>query len=225
MTTIDFSDEDAVLAEVAKDLDIDPERASISEDRGLCGFRAGIFYRIEVGNKEYIVAEDTYSAEQLAIAIVTDDLENEPELFNKDFLRQHIDIDRLRRDLLSDVQDMIQEDLQYDADRNVDNFWRAVEDYIEVPEPDEEGNLREPDSLEVEKAAEKMAEDRLRDPIEYLEEIYGDEATAKAVEIAGIDIRDAAEAAVREDGWEHFVARYDGRSHEIDSGLVYWREN
>jgi len=27
------------------------------------------------------------------------------------------------------------------------------------------------------------------------------------------------------DGWEHFLARYDGNSHETASGLVYRRVN
>ena len=46
-----------------------------------------------------------------------------------------------------------------------------------------------------------------------------------AIEIAGIDIDAAADDAVDTDGWEHFLARYDGKSHETDSGLVYWRVN
>ena len=61
--------------------------------------------------------------------------------------------------------------------------------------------------------------------MQFLEEIYGDEAAAKAIEIAGIDVDAAADDAVDTDGWEHFLARYDGKSHETASGLVYWRVN
>jgi len=61
----------------------------------------------------------------------------------------------------------------------------------------------------------------------YLEDIYGPTAAAadKAIQIAGIDIDAAADDAVDTDGWEHFLARYDGNSNETDAGLVYWRVN
>jgi hypothetical protein len=42
---------------------------------------------------------------------------------------------------------------------------------------------------------------------------------------AGINVEEAAEAAVKEDGMEHFLCKYDGNYHEGPGGLVWWRTN
>jgi len=217
---VDFGDEDAVLEEIANALKEDPEDCSIEEDRGLTGFGEGIVYRVKCGRMEYCVVEDDDAAYALAKASVIQDLEHEPEIFNKDFIESHIDKDRLRRDLRSDVRDMAEEDLRQMSDRE---FWRTAERYIDVPEEDEDGDMPDTDEY-VEDVAEKMVDERLKDPMEYLEEIYGDEAAAQAIKIAGIDIDAAAEDAVDTDGWQHFLARYDGNSEETRSEFVFWRE-
>lgn len=218
---VDFGDEGAVLEEVAKALKEDPDECSIDEDRGLTGFGEGTVYRVKCGRTEYCVVEDDDAAYALAKASVTQDLEQEPEIFSKDFLEGHIDKDRLRRDLHNDVRDMAEEDLRQMSDRE---FWRTAERYIGMPEEDEEGDMPDTDDY-VEDVAEKMAEERLKDPMGYLEEIYGDEAAAQAIKIAGFDIDAAAEDAIDTDGWQHFLARYDGNSEETRSGFVFWREN
>ena len=219
--SVDFDDEDAVLAEVAKDLGDDPDDCSIEEERGLTSFGEGVVYRVSCGGTEYCVAESDEAAYDLAKAVVTQDLENEPEIFNKDFIESHINMDRLRRDLHNDVRDMAEEDLREMSDSE---FWRTANNYIEVPEEDDEGDMPDPEDY-IEDVAEKVAEERLKDPMDYLEDIYGDEAAAKAIEIAGIDVDAAAEDAVDTDGWQHFLSRYDGNSRETSSGFVYWREN
>lgn len=218
---VDFDDEDAVLAEVAAALKEDPEDCSIEEDKGLTSFGEGTVYRVTCGRTEYCVVEDDDAAYTLAKAVVTQDLENEPEIFNKDFIESHINTDRLRRDLHNDVRDMAEEDLRDMSDRE---FWRTAERYIDVPEEDEDGDLPDTDDY-VEDVAEKMAEERLKDPMEYLEEIYGDDAAAQAIKIAGFDIDAAAEEAVDTDGWQHFLSHYDGSSDETKSDFVFWREN
>jgi hypothetical protein len=217
----DFGDEEAVLAEVAKALDEKPEDLAIEEDSGLTGFGEGVIYRISAGRREWCVAESVDSAYDLAKAVVTQDLENEPEIFSKDFLESHIDTDKLRRELERDVQDMAEEDLREMSDRE---FWKTADGYIELPEYDEEGELPDPEDY-IEEVAVKVAEERLQDPMDYLSDIYGDEAMAQAIKIAGIDVDAAATEAVDTDGWEHFLARYDGNSTETASGFVLWREN
>jgi hypothetical protein len=217
----DYSDEDAVLAEVAKKLDEDPEGCSIEEDGGLTSFGEGVAYRVTCGRMEYVVVENDDAAHALAKAVVTQDLESEPEIFNKDFIESHIDTAKLRRELESDVRDMAEEELRDMRDRE---FWRTAERYIDVPEEDGEGDMPDPEDF-IGDVAEKMTEERLREPMGYLEDIYGDEAAAQAIKIAGIYIDAAAEDAVNADGWQHFLARYDGNSTETKSGFVFWREN
>lgn len=216
----DFGDEESVHAEMARALNVDPEDLQVERSH-LTDFGAGDVYRVESGSKEWSVVENSDVMRDLALAIVKQDLEEDPSMFNKSFIEQHINTDRLRRDLESDVQNMAEEDLREMSDRR---FWKTAEDYIDVPEENEDGEMPDPEDY-ISEVAEKMTEERLRDPMEYLEEIYGDEAPAKAIEIAGIDIDAAAEEAVDSDGPEHFVARYDGNSHETSSGFVYWRDN
>ena len=230
MSSIDFGDEEQVLHEMATELNIPEDELRIQEDRGLSGFGEGTVYSITIrggGHKEWQVAEDSDQEHALAVAIVTQDLEQEPEIFEQHFIESHIDTDRLRRDLMSDVENMCNEDLQDMADRRPDDFWREYEgEGLDAPEENEDGERREPTGSEIEELAEKQAEARLRDPMEYLEDIYGrEDAIKQAIQIAGIDVAAAAEEAVNVDGPGHFLSSYDGSTNETKSGLVYWRSN
>ncbi len=217
----DFSDEEAVLAEVAKKLGEDPEDLEIEENSGLTGFGEGVVYQISAGKREWSVAESDEAAYAVALEVVKQDLEHEPESFSKDFLESHINKDRLRRELESDVREMAEEDLR---DMRARDFWRTAERYIDVPEEDDDGDMPAPEDY-IDDVAEKMTEERLKDPMDYLSDLYGDEAAEQAIKIAGFDIAGAAEDAVDTDGWQHFLSRYDGNSTETKSGFVFWREN
>jgi len=228
-TAIDYDDEEAVLEDVAKALDADIEECVIEEDRTVSSFgdSEGTIYRVEWGVEEYNVARNYDEAYELAVAVVSQDLDQEPELFNKDFIERHINTDKLRNELKGDALNARIDDLIYSSERDPDEFWKDWErESLDLPEDvEEEGDPRPPTQQEVEELAEKQVDVELEDPMRYLEDIYGDDAAAKAIEIAGIDIDAAAEDAVDTDGWEHFLARYDGNSHETASGLVYWRVN
>lgn len=72
----------------------------------------------------------------------------------------------------------------------------------------------------------EKAEEILKDPVDYLADIYGkDGALKEAIRIAGIDEQEAAEDAVSADGIGHFLAGYDGDLRDLSSGGVYWRHN
>lgn len=211
--------EKSVLREMAKELDVSIDDLSIEDYDP--GFGTGDMFRVEHGRAEYVVARNDTDAHALAIAMVTQDLENEPEIFNKDFIESHIDKDRLRRDLMSDVQNMKYEDLKEEAEQRPEKFIKDND--LDSPEPGEEIAVSNSD---VETVAEREAEEVLKDPIGYLEDIYGrEEAMAKAIEIAGIDVREAADEAVRTDGEGHFLSSYDGNTNNTHSGFVYWRTN
>lgn len=225
---IDFNDEDAVLAEVARAIDVPVEDLTIREERGLSSFGAGTVYEVATrgGRQEWAVVESEDQERELALEVVKQDLEQEPELFDQSFIEGHIDRDRLRRDLYSDALDSNIESLTDTAERYPDDFWRDYErEGFDAPEEDEEGNRPDPDQTEIEALAEKYTEEQLRDPMQYLEDIYGEDAAKRAIEIAGIDIDGAADEAVSTDGPAHFLAHYDGNSYVTPSGLVYWRVN
>lgn len=197
---ISISNDAAVLKEMAKELDADVADLEIDE-RHPFGFNAGVTVKcVELGSQEYYVVQNENDAYELAREYVQMQLRDEPELFNQDFIQGHINMDRLRRDLHSDVYDMAYE--------------RIKEDDPEVSDKDAENQ------------AEEQTQQELKNPLDFLEQIYNrEDAVKKAIEIAGIDIDAAADEAVRTDGAGHFLSSYDGNLNDTAGGLTYWRHN
>jgi len=182
-------------------------------------------FRYRLGNREWAATLSEEDADKIAVATVTQDLKDEPGIFSESFLQQHIDKDKLREWVLDAEResDYARELAKDEPDR----FWKLVEQVGgDVPDPDEDGDTPEPDDEIVSFVTEALARDRASDPMAYLSEFYtDDEVMAKAIEIAGIDIEAAAEAAVRDDGAGHFLSSYDGELHTTTHGYAYWREN
>lgn len=222
---MEFSDEN-IAREMARSLGEDAEDLFVDDEGGLSSFGYDVA-KVEVsGGPEYVVVEDEDTAYALALAVVTQDLETEPEIFNQSFLESHINQDALKRW----VYEAIMEDDYWDeiAEHQPEDFWSQYEDWTgkSAPEEDEDGDLPEPDEDQIEAVKSAAARERADDPMDWLEDIYGrEDAVKKAMEVAGFDIEAAAEEAVNVDGWAHFLSRYDGNYAETDSGFVYWREN
>ena len=135
-----------------------------------------------------------------------------------------IDIKRLRDELHSDC---LSSAMDYASEIGDRRFWQEAGQHgIEEPEPDEDGDVRSPTDEEIEAFAENMVSDQLKDPMEYLNDIFGrEDAVKKAIEIARIDIKAAAEEAVSTDGAAHFMCSYDSDYDTSPSGFIYWRHN
>lgn len=269
---VDFSDEDAVLAEVCRAIDVNVEDAQIRDVSSSHAIGNVSMYEVTVGHgeypQEYYVVESEDAAHDEAIARVKQDLENEPEIFNQSFIESHIDKEKLRSALESDVQNSNEERLR---DERASDFWREAESYGVSPKYIATGNdadgrdialgtfddesdadeaagkwldekkesdpenadsystdveASDPSDEDIEQVAEAMTSAELKDPMEYLEGIYGDEAAKHAIEIAGIDIDAAADEAVSADGEGHFLSSYDGNTSETKpSRFVWWRHN
>jgi hypothetical protein len=177
----------------------------------------------------YIIASNDDIPEGIALAQVREDLQNEPELFNQDWLQGHINEERLRNDLYSDTEEGIRQSpdsygwvpgggeelVRFNAEGEEEDggeYDSAGEPIVEETEPSDDW-------------LEEKTNELLRYPVQYLTDMLGEEDGIKqAISIAGIDINAAAEEAVAADGWQHFLSRYDGNSYDLPSGGVYWKE-
>lgn len=220
-------DEDTVLAEMADALDEDVDGLSI-EDSPLESFGEGEAFTVSSGRREYTVVEDEDVARDIAIASVKQDLEHEPEMFDQDWLMGYVDQKALKKW----VFDAVMEDDYADelANDDPERFWEEMEQWnLEVPEfeEDEDGDEIVPDPMtgDIDELREAIATDRSQDPMDWIRDIWGDDAAAKAMEVGGIDFDAAAEGAIDTDGWPHFLCRYDGNYDTTDSGFVWWRDN
>jgi hypothetical protein len=190
---------------------------------------------VDQQGRSWLIFEDENAAEATAVSQVEDDIDNEPGLFTQGFLEGFINTERLKMNLQSDAEDSIRDSQSYewpDAETKRDGLIQAGK-LDEVEFQDEEGNWLEI-TPELESTIDQafddyvsdMAERQVEDPIEYLTDMMGrDEAIKFAMQNAGIDTAEAAAAAVRTDGWQHFLARYDGNSYDLPSGAVYVRTN
>jgi len=215
----ELNDDDLITAVIefleAEDLDLDDYGVKVTD-----GYAYGIA-NVELGkNTSYEVAKSDDDAETAAINQVRDDLNNEPENYNQDWLSGYINKERLARDLHSDVEEGIRQ--------SPDSYGWNKDEYYETDDfetyTDSEGNVVEDPDEVPEEWIEQKAEEQLRDPVAYLTDMLGDKDGIKqAMEIGGLDIDEAAKDAVAADGWQHWLSRYDGNSYDLPSGGVYWK--
>jgi len=257
---VNFDNEAGVLKEIARVLELDANDLNIKRSSAPNGY--GDAYQISEGGsrgQEWIVMENEEEFDTAAVNGVERDLDDEPELFNRNFIESHINIERLRNDLMSDVQDSRYEDLREEASKHPMKFiadnglelhppsYDLIHSYAKMMADESktleqiEGELddmgveemwetigEEPevDDEAIVEVAEAEASAQLKDPVSYLEDIYGKEdGIAQAIKIAGIDTKAAAEEAVRTDGAAHFMCSYDGDYDTSPSGFIYWRHN
>jgi hypothetical protein len=226
---VDFDDEDKVLREIARELDIDKDGLSIKGSSSPNGYGSAYIIETHGGHMQWIVMRDDDEFEAAAVEQVKNDLQESPENFDPNFIQSHINMDRLKRDLSYDLSNS---NSDYVTELDPERFWEeagrrglAIPDDVQTAINDGE-DLRKPTGSEEETFEENMTSEQLQDPIGYLEEIYGrEDAQKKAAEIGGIDTDAAAEEAVRSDGAAHFMCGYDGNYETSPSGFIYWRHN
>lgn len=212
-----------VLLELAKALGEDPNDLVLTTD-DVYGHDV---FKVGVGrSREWMVVADDDAGEAIALADVTRQLESEPENFNQDWLQGHIDRDKLKK-LVREIalEDTYVDELAVDEP---EEFWLlAQREHVSIPDEDDDGNL--PDEVDdeyIEAVKGKFARRAERDPEDYLSDLGVENIFEYAQEHGvGVDIKAAAEEAVSTDGWQHFLCGYDGNSHSLPSGHMYWRQN
>lgn len=177
----------------------------------------------------YLVFRDEDTAVEFAEERVRDKLEWEPEIFNRPWLVSYIDEDNARRvftDIYEDwnwgyVEDIAQEkDKEYANRQAREMLQRGIISEKEATSGDYHSGA-------IEEFVEQLTQEQLDEGLggfEHYQFNFGDEEAWKlAKEYSLFDIDEAAEAAVTLDGWQHFVAHYDGTSTELPSGEVLAR--
>jgi hypothetical protein len=187
------------------------------------------------------------ASEDDAIAIaeeqVRNDLENEPELFNQEWLQNYVSMSETDiRIIAGEEADAYVEDMDDDRlleESNKQSDYDAIQEKIDEEEGKDEPDQAKIDAWEKEKegvvddAREAVREERdtyvsdalTKDPKDYfVNELgaYTEEDLMKQPFIR-IDIDNATEDAVAEDGWAHFLSRYDGNYESTENGAVYFR--
>ena len=147
-------------------------------------------------------------------------------MFNQDWLQSFISISDTDKRLIS--QEEAESQMEGMRDREILEKAGVDEEHDAALDADDQEKA---DKI-LEDAKESMESDlsdeiygELDDPIEYFVNqrgIYTVEELMKAGFIR-IDTESAAKAAVREDGWAHFLSHYDGDYKQAKNGLVYWR--
>lgn len=180
----------------------------------------------EYGNKDvvYQLATDESEGERIAREYIDNDIDDWNEfvfMYNMDSIMAFMDKDALVERLAGDdpratldIREKSYSELTEDEKEELrDEFGEDVPAVVDYSELNEKIYLNEDDILE---DAKEYYMEILEEDIE--QGVYNPDITRYYFkEDKFID------HAIYTDGWEHFVCRYDGRSHYLSDGFVYWR--
>jgi len=160
------------------------------------------------GNQEFIVDEG--EAEEIALKLVKQYLEENPETFNKDWLMGHIDEDRYFSDVESDIANWV-----YESPESYTAF-------IDNEEPEEEDGTYSEDQIE------KMTKGYLEDIksgglLTWLEGLGYDGDKLFDQISPYLDLDEASQDAIDTDGWAHFLSTYNGDYEDGEHDVVFFR--
>ncbi len=214
------------------------------EDYGQGGLGTFIFD----DGSEYLTFEALDDAERAAVNQVKEDLNENPEMFTPDWLRDYISMSETDRNITSgeEADDYVDNQMGEDElirEAGLKEAWDELDvEKIELEEQrelfsttdfDEKmDNIQEKMDTIAEKAKEDVRSskreeiyDALEDPVQYFVEDHGMYTLEQLMKsnIVHIDIKEAAQGAVDTDGIAHFLATYDGNQIDLDNGAVMFR--
>jgi len=210
----EFGEEEAKAAVEA--MGFEPEDVS-SFQESRAGFRTEA-YEVDFGSEEYIGFKDNDDAEEYAIEVVKQDLEEEPEIFSQDWLQSHVTITPTdKRILASEEADSVLESMSdddilsesgYDSKKEeLEEEYSELED--EISELEEEADELEEDD-EDEDAANEAAEKR--------DEILGKESRMQ-------EIQEELDGLVDEAREELSSSKAEEIESELDDPVQYFVED
>lgn len=156
----------------------------------------------------WYVFENEDDAKEYAIGMVKSDLENEPEIFNQDWLMGHVDEDSYIDSLESDIANWVKESPS------------SYSSFIDNEEPENDGEYSDD---QIGRMIDGYTEDIKRDLIDFLKGLgYKGKSLFNQLK-PHLDIDEAAEDSIKEDGVAHFLGRYDGKQIDLPSGAVAYK--
>jgi len=160
--------------------------------------------------EEYNLISSEEEAERIAFDLVVNDLEENLDLFNKDWVLGWVDEDKYLNDIRSDIEEMVEE---------------SPESYTAFIDDEEPAEGDEYSEEQKERMVEEYLEDiRNQGVVNWLEGLgYSGKDLSDHLS-SYLPIRDMAEDAIRLDGWAYFLSLYDGNYETTPNGLVYFRE-
>ena len=214
----DFSEEADVRAEMAEALGV-PESSLRIELVTTYGYDAWVVSARGSG-RAYTVVYDVDTADGVAQGLVYEELVDRPESFGRDFLEPFVDKETLYDELLSDLESTTWRYALSLSERDDDEFWNVAASVGISPTLDEDGEVAYPDGADIETLSEALAKRELKDPVEHLVALYGEQqGILVALRTGGFDEELAAEEAVQ----RHGSARFLGKVQETPVGFAYWR--
>jgi hypothetical protein len=179
---------------------------------------------------EYRVFKNEDVAEEMAVEEVREDLEYQPEMFNRDFLMDFVDVDDF---LVLDIENANYDYVKDIEDESNDKYANRL-----IAELVDNGLISENEALTTDPTdlsddysqdyinlltSEQIGDDN---GIEYFIDNFGEDEFFKIViDNNLIDFDNASKDAVNMDGIAHFLARYDGETIYLDNNVVAYRTN
>ena len=179
---------------------------------------------------EYRVFKNEDVAEEMAVEEVREDIEYQPEMFNRDFLMDFVDVDDF---LVLDIENANYDYVKDIEDESDDKYANRL-----IAELVANGLISENEALTTDPT--DLSDDYSQDYINLLtsEQIGDDNGVQYFIDNFGedeffkividnnlIDFDNASKDAVNMDGIAHFLARYDGETIYLDNNVVAYRTN
>jgi hypothetical protein len=178
-----------------------------------------------VDGVEYNWFDNEETAEEVALEIVRNDLEEQPEIFNQSWLQDFITMsDTDKRMFASEEADSRVGDMD---DEEVVRVAGMEDEYEAAEEVEDKDQVIENARNAVREKISDEVEDELDDPVQYFvhdQGLYSIKDLMKQSWIS-IDAEEAADSALKEDGWAHFLSLYNGDYEETKGGVIYFRES
>jgi hypothetical protein len=183
------------------------------------------------GNNEYRVFKSEDDAERVAIEQVRDDLEDSPENFNQDWLMNYIDGRDFFEQELNEINLSYVEDVASEIDSKYAN--RLIDELVENGLMDED----DAESDNAEEIADEIKYDYIilltegqldegMDGLQYFFDNFGENETfGMVIDNNLINMEEASEDAVNNDGIAHFLSSYDGETLYLSNDCVAYRIN